>query len=96
MVLFVKTNIKWLLILFVGIFAILTVFFSEFNGMTDGLDRVGFPIVFLQDTGGKCIDCEKLKWFNLLYLLGDLAFSFLISLFIVFLCLRKSVISEYQ
>ncbi len=89
MVSFVKINIKWIIILFVGIFAILTIFLSDFSGMSDGLTRVGFPIVFMQDTGGKCIDCQNVKWFNFFYLGVNLVFSFLMSLFIVFFCLKK-------
>lgn len=89
MISFVKINIKWIIILFLGIFAILTIFLSDFSGMSDGLTRVGFPVVFMQDTGGKCIDCQEVKWFNLFYLVVDLVFSFLMSLFIVFFCLKK-------
>lgn len=86
---FIKINIKWITILFVSIFAVLTIFLSDFSGMSDGLTRVGFPIVFMQDTGGKCVDCQDVKWFNLFYLVVDLVFSFLMSLFIVFFCLKK-------
>lgn len=56
---------------------------SDYSGISDGLTRIGFPIVFMQDTGGKCIDCQNLKWFNLFYLLTDVVFSFLMSLLVV-------------
>lgn len=91
---FIKINIKWIIILFVGMFAILTIFLSDFSGMSDGLTRVGFPVVFMQDTGGKCIDCQEVKWFNLFYLVVDLVFSFLMSLFIVFFCLKKPSVKD--
>lgn len=89
--LFVKTNIKWVIILFLCIFSILTIFLSDFSGISDGLTRVGFPIVFMQDTGGKCINCQDVKWFNLVYLVVDLIFSFLMSLLIVSLCIRPKL-----
>jgi hypothetical protein len=85
----IEKNIKWIIILFVSTFAVLTIFLSDFSGMSDGFTRVGFPIVFMEDTGGKCIDCQDIKWFNLFYLVLDLLFFFLISLFIVFFCLKK-------
>lgn len=94
MISFIKINIKWVIILFLGIFAILTIFLSDFSGMSDGLTRVGFPVVFMQDTGGKCIDCQQVKWFNLFYLVVDLVFSFLMSLFIVFFCLKKPSVKD--
>lgn len=94
MISFIKINIKWIIILFLGIFAILTIFLSDFSGMSDGLTRVGFPVVFMQDTGGKCIDCQEVKWFNLFYLVVDLVFSFLMSLFIVFFCLKKPSVKD--
>lgn len=86
---FIKINIKWIMLLFVGIFVILTIFLSDFSGMSDGLTRVGFPVVFMQDTGGKCIDCQDVKWFNLCYFVVDLVFSFLMSLFIFFFFVKK-------
>jgi len=89
MISFIKINIKWIVILFMGIFAILTIFLSDYSGMSDGFTRIGFPIVFMQDTGGKCDNCDEIKWFNFVYLSLDLLFSFLMSLLIVFLFLKK-------
>lgn len=56
-----------------------TLMMSTFYGVHDGLTRIGFPIVFLQDTSGKCFDCDLIKWFRLSYLLVDLAFFFLLT-----------------
>lgn len=53
----------------------LTILSSSFSGMSDGLTRIGFPLVFMQDTGGKCIDCSTIKWFKWGYLIVDIAFA---------------------
>lgn len=74
-------NVKWVLILSLILFVIFTLLLSDFSGIHDGLTRIGFPLVFMQDTGGKCVDCNSLKWFNIYYLIGD-----------VFLCLLSSAI----
>ncbi len=51
--------------------------------MTDGLDRLGFPLVFLQHNGGKCQDCAHLNWFKFSYLLFDLLCCLILSYFLV-------------
>ena len=74
-------NMKFALILSLMLFVIFTLLLSDFSGMHDGLTRIGFPLVFMQDTGGKCVDCQSLKWFNIYCLIGN-----------VLLCLLSSVI----
>ncbi|WP_437922100.1 hypothetical protein [Sphingobacterium sp. LRF_L2] len=80
---FCRNHIKWIIVLFFGLFLWLNIFLGEFNGVSDGLTRIGFPLVFLQDTGGKCEDCESLKWFNLLYLIVDIVICLLLSAIIL-------------
>lgn len=87
---FIKPNIKSILVVAVVLFVVLTMFFSEFNGATDGLDRIGFPLVFMQDTGGKCVDCQSVKWFNVFCLIADLLISLLLGLLLVKVVSRKS------
>lgn len=83
MISFTKSDLKWTSVLSVIIFSALTLFFSDFSGISDGITRIGFPLVFMQDTGGKCIDCQNIKWFKIFYLFADLLLSCLIALVFV-------------
>ena len=65
------------------VFIIVTITFSSLKGMTDGLDRLGFPLVFFQHNGGKCQNCSHLNWFEFSYLIFDLFCCFVMSSFIV-------------
>lgn len=56
---------------------------SSFKGMSDGLDQIGFPLVFLQHNEGKCEDCAHLNWFKFSYLFFDLVCCYVLSLLIV-------------
>lgn len=83
MVSFTKSNVKWIVALCAIIFTVLTLLFSDFSGISDGFTRIGFPLVFMQETGGKCIDCANIKWFKIFYLFVDLLLSFVIAFFLV-------------
>ncbi|MNJ98955.1 hypothetical protein D3C87_167260 [compost metagenome] len=83
MVSFTKLNVKWIVALCVIVFTVLTLLFSDYGGISDGLTRIGFPLVFMQETGGKCIDCRSIKWFNTFYLFVDLLLSLIIAFFLV-------------
>ncbi|MGY3213077.1 hypothetical protein [Mucilaginibacter sp. HD30] len=73
-------NIKWLLSLSILTFVLSTILSSNFSGVSDGLTRLGFPIAFMQDTGGKCKDCSVAKWFRFGSLIMDIAFAVGLSL----------------
>ena len=47
-----------------------------------GVARIGFPLVFMQDTEGKCVNCQSWKWFNIHWLIADLFFWLLNSVII--------------
>ncbi len=79
------------LIVGMAIFIISNLIFSGYSGMYDGLTKVGFPFVFLQDTGGKCYDCKSIKWFKVIYLLIDLLFSLVLARILVLVFKRKTV-----
>lgn len=81
MVSFTKSNVKWIVVLFTVIFTIQTLLFSDFNGVNDGLTRIGFPLVFMQDTGGKCIDCQNIRWFKTFYFFVDILLSLIMAFF---------------
>jgi hypothetical protein len=71
------------------IFIILTVLLSDYSGVSDGLTKIGFPFVFMQDTGGKCNDCSALKLFNWWYLVTDMLFSF--GLYLVLVTIHRFI-----
>ncbi len=78
-----SNHIKRIVILFFVLFICFNIFLGEFNAVSDGFTRIGFPFVFLQDTDGKCEDCESLKWFNLFYLIVDIIICLLLSTIIL-------------
>jgi hypothetical protein len=84
-----KSNVRCTFVLAVIIFAILTLLLSDFNGISDGFTRIGFPLVFMQNTGGKCINCQDVKWFKVIYLFADLLFSLIIAFFLVRIFAKK-------
>jgi|GEM_PF-7060403 len=60
---FEKKTFNWIVIVFCVQFFCLNILLGDFSGINDGITRIGFPFVFFQDTGGKCENCENLKWF---------------------------------
>ncbi len=80
--------LKLALIIGITMFLIANLVFSDYSGVHDGLTRIGFPFVYLQDTGGKCYDCASIKWFKFIYLLIDLLL-FLISAMMLVLVLKR-------
>jgi len=44
---------------------IFTALFSDYSGINDGLTRIGFSLIFMQDIGAKYDDCQVFKWFNI-------------------------------
>lgn len=83
-----------MLVIGVAIFLISNLIFSDYSGMHDGLTRIGFPFVFLQDTGGKCGDCESIKWFKVIYLFVDVLLSLLLAMVLLLGFKRKKY--QYQ
>lgn len=78
------------LIIGITLFFVSNLVFSDYSGVHDGLTRIGFPFVFLQDTGGKCYDCESIRWFKWGYLLIDVLLSLILALMFVLIFKRKS------
>jgi len=74
---------KQIILIFTIVFIASILFFGEFNSASDGFTRFGFPLVFMQYTGGKCIDCKSTNWFNVCYLLGDVFLGLLFSAIIL-------------
>jgi len=68
---------------FVLLFAVICIATIDLSGMSDGLTQVGFPLVFMQDPGGKCTDCSTLKWLKWSYLLIDLVFACILSIILL-------------
>jgi hypothetical protein len=60
------------------VFALVTALTMRFEAMSDGYTTLGFPVTFLQYTGGKCSACTQyFRWHALaLDLLLALAFAF--------------------
>gem|GEM_PF-4546910 len=81
------------LTLIVGLvlFVISNLIFSDYSGVHDGLTCIGFPFVYLQDTGGKCYDCESIKWFKVIYLLLDLLLFLILAMMLVLVFKREKV-----
>lgn len=77
-----KEGLKFRNILFLSLllFVIISIVTLDLSGMSDGLTQIGFPLVFMQDTGGKCTDCNALKWFNLGHLFIDIILVILVSI----------------
>ena len=73
-------NLKWTIGLGLVLFIVLG--FGSFNDATDGLSQIGFPLVFVQYTGGKCIKCDSIEWFKPLYMMIDLLLAMVVSLVI--------------
>lgn len=73
-------NLKWTLGLGLVLFIVLG--FGSFNDASDGLSQIGFPLVFVQYTGGKCADCGLLEWFKPSYMIVDLLLAIVVSLVI--------------
>jgi len=65
------------------IFIVTTALLSSFESASDGLDRVGFPLVFFQRNTGRCRECGNFTWFNFYYLLLDLLCCYLMSVLLV-------------
>lgn len=87
---FERLNLKRMLILSLILFVGSTLLVSDFSGMHDGLTRIGFPFVFMQDTGGKCVNCQDLKWFSFSYLIGNIFLCILSSILMLrIICLLK-------
>lgn len=80
---YITDNNKIKIILTIIVFIVVTILFSSLKGMTDGLDRLGFPLVFFQHNGGKCQNCSHLNWFKFSYLIFDLFCCFVLSSFMV-------------
>jgi hypothetical protein len=83
--------LKLMLILGITTFIISNLLFSDYSGAHDGLTRIGFPFVYLQDTGGKCYDCESIKWFKAIYLLLDLLLFLMLAMILILVLQRKNV-----
>lgn len=81
--LYIADSYKIKIILTIIVFIVVIIFLSSLKGMTDGLDRLGFPLVFFQHNGGKCQTCSDLNWFRFSYLVFDLVCCFVLSSFIV-------------
>ncbi|MCS3556892.1 MULTISPECIES: hypothetical protein [unclassified Sphingobacterium] len=80
---FEKKTFNWIVIVFCVQFFCLNILLGDFSGINDGITRIGFPFVFFQDTGGKCENCENLKWFNIIYLLIDVILCLILAIFMV-------------
>lgn len=78
-----NSPIKKSLVLSALLFLLITFITGTFEGAHDGLTRLGFPIVFLQDTNGKCFDCDSIKWLKWTYLILDLLFSYLLAILLI-------------
>ena len=60
------------------LFVLATALTMRFEAMSDGYTTLGFPVIFLQCTSGKCVACAQFfKWYALAVdLLIALAFAF--------------------
>ena len=60
------------------VFVVVTALFMRLEAMSDGYTTLGFPVAFLQYTGGKCSACKQyFRWYALaLDLFIALAFAF--------------------
>ncbi len=76
-------TLKYTAILSLILFFVLTITFGVFDGKSDGFTRIGIPIVFIQDTGGKYIDRHAVIWFKLHYLLLDIIIFIGVSFLII-------------
>ena len=48
------------------VFVLVTVLSMRLEAMSDGYTTLGFPVAFLQYTGGKCSDClQYFRWYAL-------------------------------
>lgn len=83
MILMEKNIRYWIIILFFSLFLCLNVFLGDFESMSDGFTRLGFPFVFLQSTGGKCEDCGSLNWFSWFHLIADVVICLALAIAIV-------------
>ena len=76
------------MLLSVLLFVVISIATIDLSGMSDGFTQVGFPLVFMQDTGGKCTDCSTLKWFKWRYLLIDLVFACILLIILLRIYLK--------
>ena len=48
------------------LFVVVTALTMRFEAMSDGYTMIGFPVIFLQYTEGKCVACAQFfKWYAL-------------------------------
>lgn len=85
---FIKAHIKLIVWIFLPLWIASTIIFGDFSGMSDGLTKLGFPLVFLQDTGGKCHDCDAVKWFKLSHMLIDMVLHLAFAVIVIRLIKR--------
>ena len=58
------------------VFALVTALTMRFEAMSDGYTTLGFPVTFLQYTGGKCSACTQYFRWHALALDLSIAFIF--------------------
>lgn len=66
-----RKEVKQFIIIFTSLFFSTSIVFGTFEGDQDGKTLIGFPFIFSSDTGGKCYDCEEIKWFKPWFLVLD-------------------------
>jgi hypothetical protein len=55
--------VKRAVLLALIVFAVATALSMRLDAMSDGYTTLGFPVAFLQYTGGKCVACAQyFKW----------------------------------
>lgn len=69
---------KIAILLGIILFVVTTALTMHVEGMSDGYTTLGFPVIFLQYTSGKCVGCAQFfKWYALAVdLFIALAFAF--------------------
>jgi len=80
---FITKHLKAILLLGLLVFILINLVLGNYSGMHDGFTKLGFPFTFMQDTGGKCLDCNDVKWFSIFYLIIDFLVSLLLSLLLI-------------
>ncbi|WP_338767433.1 hypothetical protein WAF17_05800 [Bernardetia sp. ABR2-2B] len=80
-------------VFFVSLFAffIINATTLTFEAYFDGYNKIGYPFIFYQSTGGKCLNCDAANFFKVDYLMFDFSITIIIVLLIFFLYDRKSL-----
>ncbi len=82
--------LKLFLIIIISFF-IVNISTSTFKSSSDGYDKIGFPFVFYQKLGGKCIDCIDKNFFEINYLIIDFIFtaSIVSAIFLIYKTVKQ-------